>query len=53
MPPKTVRERQDERRAEKLREIRKQVKEGSLVVRKMTPAERAAHPPQHRSGKRR
>jgi hypothetical protein len=42
---KSVRQRQDERRDEKLREIQRQIDEGSLVVRKMTAAERAAHKP--------
>jgi hypothetical protein len=39
---KTLREREDERRKEKLREVRRQVKDGSLVVRRMTPKEHAA-----------
>jgi hypothetical protein len=38
---KTVRERQEEQRKEKLREIKRQVKDGSLVVRQMTKKERA------------
>ena len=37
----TVRQRQEEQRKEKLREIRRQIKDGSLVVRKMTKKERA------------
>ncbi len=37
----TVRQRQEEQRKEKLREIRRQIKEGSLVVRKMTKKEMA------------
>jgi hypothetical protein len=37
----TVRQRQEEQRKEKLREIRRQIKEGSLVVRKMTKKELA------------
>ncbi len=49
---KTARERNDERRREKLRDVRRQIKEGSLVVRQMTAAERNAHPPQNRRGKR-
>jgi hypothetical protein len=32
-------------RAKKLREIRKQVKEGTLKIRQMTPAERKKYPP--------
>ena len=39
---KTIREREDERRQEKLREMRRQIKDGSLVVRRMTAEERAA-----------
>ena len=42
---KTVQERQQERKAERLREMRKQVDDGSLVVRKMTARERAQYPP--------
>ena len=45
---KSVRQRQDERRDEKLREVQRQIDEGTLVVRKMTKAERAAHPPLNR-----
>jgi hypothetical protein len=36
--------RQEEKRAEKLADIRRQVKEGSLVIRQMTPSERKQHP---------
>jgi hypothetical protein len=32
-------------RAKKLRDIRKQVKEGTLTIRQMTPAERKKYPP--------
>ena len=38
----TVKERQEAQRKEKLRDIKRQIKEGSLVVRKMTAAERKA-----------
>ena len=48
----TARERQEERRQERLREVERQIARGSLVVRQMTPAERAAHPPQNRTRKR-
>ncbi|MGA7704943.1 MAG: hypothetical protein WB998_08620 [Solirubrobacteraceae bacterium] len=34
------------RRTEKLEEIRSQVKNGSLTIRKMTPAERERYPQQ-------
>jgi hypothetical protein len=37
---KTQRERDDEKRRQKLQEIEEQVKKGSLVVRQMTPEER-------------
>jgi hypothetical protein len=36
--------RQEEKRAEKLADIRRQVKEGSLVIRQMTPGERKRAP---------
>jgi len=50
---KTQKDRADEKRREKLAVIREQVKEGSLKIRKMTPAERKAHPPRPRTGKKR
>ena len=50
--PKTQKERDDEKRREKLAVIREQVKEGTLTIRKMTPEERAAHPPQPRDAKK-
>jgi len=40
MPPKTQREREAEQRKAKLDRIDEQVKQGSLVIRKMTDAER-------------
>lgn len=42
---RTVREQQDKRREEKLKQVQQQIDEGSLVIRKMTPAERKANPP--------
>ena len=42
---RTVREQQDKRREEKLKQVRQQVDEGSLVIRKMTTEERKANPP--------
>jgi hypothetical protein len=39
---KTIREQQQERRQQKLAGVRRQVKNGSLVIRQMTPAERKA-----------
>ena len=38
-------ERQQKRRQEKLDQIKEQVDDGSLVIRKMTPEERKANPP--------
>lgn len=48
--------RQQERHEQKLRDIREQVAQGKLVIRKMTPEERDLYPPRERtprSGKRR
>jgi hypothetical protein len=39
---KTVKQRQDDKRKEKLREVRRQIEDGSLKVRQMTRKERAA-----------
>lgn len=41
---RTVREQQDKRREEKLKQVQQQVDEGSLVIRKMTAKERKANP---------
>lgn len=41
----TQQERAAKARDEKLAAIERQVREGSLVIRKMTPAERAKHAP--------
>jgi hypothetical protein len=41
---KTPAERQAERRRQKLEEVDKQIRAGSLVVRKMTDEERASNP---------
>jgi hypothetical protein len=51
----TQAERAAARRTEKLQEIRSQVKNGSLTIRKMTPAERERYPqraPQPPRGRR-
>jgi hypothetical protein len=48
---KTQQQRQAEKRQEKLDLIDQQVKEGSLVIRKMTPAERKKFPPHEPRGK--
>jgi hypothetical protein len=49
---KTQKDRDDERRREKLALIEDQVKEGTLKIRKMTKKERAAHPPRPRGEKK-
>ncbi|MGI8660280.1 MAG: hypothetical protein ACR2LH_04485, partial [Thermoleophilaceae bacterium] len=41
---RTVREQQDKRREEKLKQVQEQVDDGSLVIRKMTPTERKDNP---------
>jgi hypothetical protein len=38
-------------RQKKLRDIRKQVKDGTLTIRQMTPAERKKYPPRTPEGK--
>jgi hypothetical protein len=52
MPPKSTKQRADERRKEKLREVQRQIDEGSLVVRQMTRKERAAHKARQEKRKR-
>jgi hypothetical protein len=47
--PSPMQMRQQEKREEKLRAIREQVAEGTLVIRKMTPAERRRFPPREAS----
>jgi hypothetical protein len=41
---KTQREQREERRQNGLREVERQIRQGSLLVRQMTAAERAANP---------
>jgi hypothetical protein len=48
---KTQKDRAEERRREKLAQIRDDVAKGKLKIRQMTPEERAAHPPRPRRGK--
>jgi hypothetical protein len=48
----TVRKRQDEKRRQKLAEVRRQVAEGSLVIRQMTATERKQNPPAQRKPKK-
>ena len=50
---KTPAERQQERRQAKLDEIERDVERGTLVIRKMTKAERAKYPPREPRPKRR
>ena len=45
-------ERAEAKRQEKLALIKEQVEDGSLVIRKMTPAERKANPPRPRKQSR-
>jgi hypothetical protein len=42
---KTIRERAEEKRQEKLDHVREQVENGSLVIRQMTAEERRQYPP--------
>jgi hypothetical protein len=49
---KTTKERQEERRQEKLDDVQRQIRSGSLVVRQMTAAERARNPPRPPKPKR-
>ena len=49
---KTIRQKQDQKRQEKLEAIQKQVDEGSLVIRKMTAKERAENKPRRREPKK-
>jgi len=44
--------RQQERHEEKLKDIKEQVAEGKLVIRKMTAAERKRYPPPDKSRQR-
>jgi hypothetical protein len=50
---KTPADRQRERREEKLQQIARDVEAGSLVIRRMTPAERTTYPPRPRPERRR
>lgn len=43
--------RQQEKHEEKLRDIREQVAQGKLVIRKMTPEERKRYPPRDPSSR--
>ena len=50
---RTVREQQDRRREEKLKQVQEQIDEGSLTIRKMTAKERKQNPPKPRKEKKR
>jgi hypothetical protein len=41
VPPRSTREREAERRRQKLEHVEEQIRSGSLTVRQMTPEERA------------
>ena len=45
----TIAQQQKDRRAARLKDVDRQVKSGSLVVRQMTKAERAKYPPRQSS----
>jgi hypothetical protein len=51
--PSPTAKRQQQRRDERLELIKEQVKEGTLVIRQMTPEERRKNPPQNRSRRKR
>lgn len=46
---KSTYERQQEAREQKLADMRRQIKEGTLVIRQMTEEERRANPPRPRT----
>jgi hypothetical protein len=50
---KTQRERADERRTQQLEDVDRQVRSGSLVIRKMTDEERKRFPPADKDRPRR
>jgi hypothetical protein len=50
---KTTRQRREELRESQLKEIQEGVEAGTLVVRQMTPEERAKFPPRPRGNRRR
>jgi hypothetical protein len=47
--PSPTQLRQQEKREEKLRDIRAQISQGTLVIRQMTPDERRRFPPRDRA----
>jgi hypothetical protein len=52
-PVSPTRKRQDDKRERDLEEFNRQVEDGSLTIRKMTPKERRENPPKERPPKRR
>lgn len=50
-PPSPTRRQQDIKREKSQAEFERQVEEGTVTIRKMTPAERKANPPQNRPRK--
>ena len=48
----TQKDRAEQKRREKLQQIRDQLDSGDLTIRQMTPAERKMHPPRPRPEKR-
>jgi hypothetical protein len=52
-PPSQTRTAQEKKRDASLAEFERQVEEGGLVIRQMTPEERDANPPRDRPPKRR
>jgi hypothetical protein len=50
---KTQKERAEERKREKLEQMKEQVERGQLTIRQMTPEERAEQPPRPRDPRRR
>jgi signal recognition particle GTPase len=53
IPPMTLQQRAQQKRQERLDDMRQQVKKGTLVIRKMTPEERRRNPPRERRDIRR
>jgi hypothetical protein len=49
----TLQQRAQQKRQEKLDDMRQQVEKGTLVIRKMTPEERRRNPPRERQDSKR
>ena len=52
-PISATRQQQEKKRVKSVEEFGRQIEDGSLVLRQMTPAERKANPPRERPPKRR